>query len=97
LNIVNFEARALGMIETRGFVGTTEAADAMAKTANIEIEQYETIGAGFTTTLVRGDLGSVQAAVEAGSIAADRVGELIAVHIIPRPHPDLQIYLAPKT
>ncbi len=87
-----FEERAIGLIETCGFVGTTEAADAMAKTANIDIEQYETIGAGFTTTLVRGDLGSVQAAVEAGSSAADRVGELVAVHIIPRPHPDLQIY-----
>ncbi len=94
---MTFDERALGMIETCGFVGTTEAADAMAKTANIDIEQYKTIGAGFTTTLVRGDLGAVQVAVEAGSAAADKAGELVAAHIIPRPHSDLGIFLAPDS
>lgn len=84
------DERALGLIETCGFVGTTEAADAMAKTAYIDIEKYEKIGAGFTTTLVRGDLGSVQVAIEAGAAAASRVGELISAHVIPRPHPDLK-------
>jgi len=82
--------RALGMIETCGLVGTTEAADAMVKTASVEIERYEMIGAGFTTTLIRGDLGSVQVAVEAGAAAAQRVGELITAHVIPRPHEDLR-------
>jgi microcompartment protein CcmL/EutN len=82
--------RALGMIETCGLVGTTEAADAMVKTANVVVEQYETIGNGFTTTMVRGDLGSVQVAVEAGAEAAARVGELVSVHVIPRPHPEVQ-------
>ena len=82
--------RALGMIETCGLVGTIEAADAMVKTAAVEIERYEKIGAGFTTTLVRGDLGSVQVAVEAGARAAQLVGDLIAVRVIPRPHDDLK-------
>jgi ethanolamine utilization protein EutM len=77
------------MIETCGLVGTTEAADAMVKTANVVIERYEMIGAGFTTSLVRGDLASVQVAVEAGAEAAQRVGELVAAHVIPRPHEDL--------
>jgi ethanolamine utilization protein EutM len=81
--------RALGMIETCGFVGTTEAADAMVKTANVVVEQYETIGNGFTTTLIRGDLGSVQVAVESGAAAAAQVGELVSVHVIPRPHPEV--------
>ena len=82
--------KALGMIETCGLVGTTEAADAMVKTASVVIERYETIGNGFTTSLVRGDLASVQAAIQAGAAAAQRVGELVAVHIIPRPHEDVQ-------
>ena len=82
--------RALGMIETCGLIGTTEAADAMVKTASVEIETYEMIGAGYTTTIIRGDLGSVQVAVEAGSAAAQRVGELITAHVIPRPHADVQ-------
>ena len=81
--------RALGLIETRGLVGTTEAADAMVKTALVEFVRYETIGAGFTTTLIRGDLASVQVAVEAGAEAARGVGELLAVHVIPRPHADV--------
>jgi ethanolamine utilization protein EutM len=82
--------RALGMIETCGLVGTTEAADAMVKTANVVVEQYETIGNGFTTTMIRGDLGSVQVAVEAGAEAAARVGELVSVHVIPRPHSEIE-------
>ena len=81
--------RALGLIETCGLIGTTEAADAMVKTAAVEIERYEKIGAGLTTSLVRGDLASVQVAVEAGSVAAQRVGDLITAHVIPRPHTDL--------
>lgn len=82
--------KALGLIETCGLVGTTEAADAMVKTANVEVVKYEMIGNGFTTSLVRGDLASVQVAVEAGAAAAERVGELVAVHVIPRPHEDVQ-------
>jgi ethanolamine utilization protein EutM len=77
------------MVETLGFIGTTEAADAMVKTAAVDIETWQRIGAGFTTTLVRGDLGSVQVAVEAGAAAARRVGELVAAHVIPRPHAEV--------
>ena len=81
---------AIGMIETLGFIGTTEAADAMTKTANVTIEKYETIGAGYTTTIVRGDIGAVKAAIEAGQTAAQRVGEkIIAVHIIPNLDPEV--------
>ena len=80
---------ALGMIETLGAIGTTEAADAMVKAASVTIEKYEKIGAGFTTTLVRGDVGAVQAAIEAGTSAAERVGELVAVHIIPNLDPQV--------
>ena len=82
--------RALGWIEPCGWGGTTEAADAMGKTALVDIERYETIGAGFTTTLIRGDLASVQVAIEAGAAAAQRVGELVAVHVIPRPHGEIR-------
>lgn len=81
---------ALGLIETCGLIGTTEAADAMVKTALVEILRYEKIGAGFTTTLVQGDLASVQAAVAAGAEAAERVGELVAVRVIARPHADVR-------
>jgi ethanolamine utilization protein EutM len=76
---------ALGMIETRGFVGAVEAADAMAKTANVIVVGKEYLLNGYVAVLVRGDVGSVKAATEAGAIAARRVGELISVHIIPRP------------
>lgn len=76
---------ALGMVETRGFVGAVEAADAMVKTANVELIGKEYLLNGYVTVLVRGDVGSVKAATEAGSIAARRVGELISVHVIPRP------------
>jgi ethanolamine utilization protein EutM len=76
---------ALGMIETRGLVGAVEAADAMVKTANVVLIGKEYLLNGYVTVLVRGDVGSVKAATEAGSIAARRVGELISVHVIPRP------------
>src|ERR1043166_7941523 len=76
---------ALGMIETRGFIGAVEAADAMVKTANVVLVGKEYLLNGYLAVLVRGDVGSVQAATEAGSVAARRVGELIAVHVIPRP------------
>ena len=82
-------ASALGMIETLGVIGTTEAADAMVKTANVAIERYEKIGAGYTTTLVRGDVGAVCAALEAGTRAAERVGDLVAVHVIPNLDPQV--------
>ena len=80
---------ALGMIETRGLVGAIEAADAMVKAANVTLVGKEYIGAGYVTVMVRGDVGSVKAAVDAGSEAAGRVGELIASHVIARPHPEL--------
>ena len=80
---------AIGLIETKGWVGSVEAADAMLKAANVEIVKTIQIGGAFVTTLVRGDVGSVKAAVEAGSEAAGRVGELVASHVIARPHPEL--------
>ncbi len=80
---------SLGMIETRGFTGSTEAADAMAKAANVQILKQVQIGGAFLTVIVKGDVGSVKAAVDAGAEAARRVGELIAAHVIARPHPDV--------
>ena len=80
---------ALGMIETKGLVAMVEAADAMVKAANVQLIGYEKIGAGFVTAMVRGDVAAVRAATDAGATAARRVGELIAVHVIPRPHKDL--------
>ena len=80
---------ALGMIETKGLVSMIEAADAMVKAANVKLIGYEKIGAGYVTALVRGDVAAVRAATDAGATAARRVGELIAVHVIPRPHKDL--------
>ena len=80
---------ALGMIECKGWTGLVEATDAMGKAANVEIVKTIQIGGAFVTTIVRGDVGSVRAAVDAGSEAASRVGELIASHVIARPHPDL--------
>ena len=76
---------ALGMVETRGLIGMIEAADAMVKTANVVFVGWQKVDAGLVTAIVRGDVGSVKAATEAGSIAARRVGELISVHVIPRP------------
>ena len=80
---------ALGMIETKGLVSMIEAADAMVKAANVKLIGYEKIGAGYVTALVRGDVAAVRAATDAGATAARRVGELIAGHVIPRPHKDL--------
>lgn len=77
---------ALGMIETKGLVATIEAADAMVKAANVVLVGYEKIGAGFVTAIVRGDVAAVKAATDAGAAAARRVGELVGVHVIPRPH-----------
>ncbi len=81
--------QALGMIETKGWVGLVEATDAMTKAANVEIVKTIQIGGAYVTTIVRGDVGSVKAAVDAGAEAAGRVGELIASHVIARPHPEL--------
>ena len=82
-------ADALGMIETRGFVGMVEASDAMVKAARVELVGYEKIGGGYVTAVVRGDVAAVKAATEAGARQAERVGELISVHVIPRPHPNI--------
>ena len=84
------------MIETRGFIGAIEAADAMVKAANVTLLGKERVGAGLVTVLVRGDVGAVKAATDAGSAAAERVGELVSVHVIPRPHQDVQSILTPK-
>ena len=81
---------ALGMIETKGLVGAIEAADAMVKTAKVTVQAKEYIGAGFVTVTVRGDVGAVKAATDAGAAAARRVGELVAVHVIPNPHEDTE-------
>ena len=80
---------ALGMIETKGWVGLVEATDAMCKAANVEVVKTIAIGGSFVTTIVRGDVGSVRAAVDAGTEAAGRVGELVSGHVIARPHPEL--------
>ncbi len=82
-------ADALGMIETKGFVGMVEASDAMVKAAKVELVQYEKIGGGYVTAIVRGDVAAVKAATEAGARQAERVGELVSVHVIPRPHPNI--------
>ena len=82
-------SEALGMIETKGYVGSVEASDAMVKAANVSLTKSVSIGGGFITVLVRGDVGSVKAAVDAGSAAADKVGELVGSHIIARPHGEL--------
>ena len=77
---------ALGMIETKGLVGSIEAADAMVKAAKVELVGYEKIGGGYVTAIVRGDVAAVRAAVDAGTRAAERVGEIVSTHVIPRPH-----------
>ena len=87
---------ALGMIETKGLVGSIEASDAMVKAANVQLIGKEHIGAGLVTVMVRGDVGAVKAATDAGAAAAQRVGELISVHVIPRPHVEVETIL-PKT
>lgn len=77
---------ALGMIETRGFVGMVEAADAMVKAAKVELVSYEKIGGGYVTAVVRGDVAAVKAATDAGARMAQKIGDLVSVHVIPRPH-----------
>ena len=84
---------ALGMIETRGLVGSIEAADAMVKAANVVLIGREYIGAGYVTVMVRGDVGAVKAATDAGAAAARRVGELVSVHVIPRLHAEVEKFL----
>ena len=81
---------ALGMIETKGLVASIEAADAMTKSANVTLMGYEKIGSGLVTVMVRGDVGAVKAAVDAGACAAEKVGEIVAQHVIPRPHTDVE-------
>jgi len=81
---------ALGMVETKGLVGSVEAADAMVKAANVVLVGKEYIGAGYVTVFVRGDVGAVKAATDAGAAAARRVGELVSVHVIPRPHQEVE-------
>ncbi|MBI4656560.1 MAG: BMC domain-containing protein [Elusimicrobia bacterium] len=84
---------ALGLLETKGFIGMIEASDAMAKAAKVRLIGYEKIGSGYVTTMCRGEVGAVRAAVEAGAAAAQKVGELLSVHVIPRPHEDVDKYL----
>jgi ethanolamine utilization protein EutM len=84
---------ALGLIETKGLVGAIEAADAMVKAANVKLTGKEKVGGGYVTVMVRGDVGAVKAATDAGAAAAERVGELVSVHVIPRPHQDLELIL----
>ncbi|RME79909.1 MAG: ethanolamine utilization microcompartment protein EutM [Planctomycetota bacterium] len=84
---------ALGMIETRGLVGSIEAADAMVKAARVKLIGKEQIGGGYVTVMVRGEVGAVKAAVDAGATAAKRVGELVSVHVIPRPHKEVEAIL----
>jgi ethanolamine utilization protein EutM len=87
---VQMSLEALGMVETKGFVSAVEAADAMVKAANVRLIGKEYIGAGYVTIFVRGDVGAVKAATDAGAAAARRVGELISVHVIPRPHGEVE-------
>jgi len=84
---------ALGMIETKGLVGAIEATDAMVKAANVTLLGKEHIGSGLVTVMVRGDVGAVKAATDAGAAAAQRVGEVVSVHVIPRPHGDVETIL----
>ena len=86
---------ALGMVETRGLVAAIEAADAMVKAANVQLIGSEKIGSGLVSVMVRGDVGAVKASVDAGAAAAERVGDLISVHVIPRPHEEVE-YILPS-
>ena len=88
---------ALGMVETKGLVGSIEAADAMVKAANVTLIGSEYVGGGLVTVMVRGDVGAVKAATDAGAAAAKRVGELVSVHVIPRPHTDIEMILPQST
>ncbi|MCA9782467.1 MAG: BMC domain-containing protein [Calditrichaeota bacterium] len=87
---------ALGMVETRGLVGAIEAADAMVKAAKVELLGREQIGGGYVTVMVRGDVGAVKAATDAGATAAEKVGEVVSVHVIPRPHAEVELILPKK-
>ena len=87
---MNMVQQALGMVETRGLVAAIEAADAMLKAANVELVGTEKIGSGLVSVMVRGDVGAVKAAVESGTAAASKLGEIIATHVIPRPHADVE-------
>ena len=89
------EKQALGMIETKGLVGAIEAADAMVKAANVTLIGRVIVGGALVTVFVRGDVGATEAAVDAGAAAADRVGELISTHVIPRPHEEVE-YILPS-
>ena len=88
---------ALGMVETRGLIGSIEAADAMVKAANVVLIGSEYVGGGYVTVMVRGDVGAVKAATDAGAAAAKRIGELVSVHVIPRPHDDVEMILPQKS
>jgi ethanolamine utilization protein EutM len=88
---------ALGMVETRGLVGSIEAADAMVKAANVVLIGSEYVGGGYVTVMVRGDVGAVKAATDAGAAAAKRIGELVSVHVIPRPHENVEMVLPKNT
>jgi len=88
---------ALGMIETKGLVGAIEAADAMVKAANVALIGSEYVGGGYVTVMVRGDVGAVKSATDAGAAAAKRVGELVSAHVIPRPDPSVEMILPKKT
>jgi len=88
---------ALGMVETKGLVGSIEAADAMVKAANVVLIGSEYVGGGYVTVMVRGDVGAVKAATDAGAAAAKRVGELVSVHVIPRPHEEVEMILPDKS
>ncbi len=90
---MNREKIALGMVETKGLVGSIEAADAMVKAANVSLIGKTHVGGGLVTVMVRGDVGAVKAATDAGAAAAQRVGELVSVHVIPRPHEELESIL----
>ena len=90
-------SEAIGMIETKGYVGSVEASDAMVKAANVTLIGSEYVGGGLVTVMVRGDVGAVKAATDAGAAAAKRVGELVSVHVIPRPHSDVELILPQNT
>ena len=90
-------SEALGMVETKGLIGSIEAADAMVKAANVVLVGKEYIGQGYVTVMIRGDVGAVKAATDAGAAAARRVGELVAVHVIPRPHSEVEKILPKGT
>lgn len=90
------KGEAIGLVETKGLVGATEAADAMVKAANVKLISKAYVGSGYAAVIISGDVGAVKAAVDSGSAAAKRVGEIISVHIIPRPHEDLDKIISGK-